>query len=285
MAPQIVYEKRPPFQKYGNMPPTAEPTNIPPQISVLPLITASVAFGYTESVMSLQSIAIFVPAIVGVIVVFLMRPRRFYFVRHSETVLNEQHIKQGIEGALSEKGRRQAEKVGRYLKRFRIKRIITSTYPRARETAAIINKYLQVPIIYSPLLVERRSPSELIGKHADDPEVIRIVDQMDLSYHEDEYRFSDEENFIELKKRAKKCIRLLSRQGVRETCVVTHHVFLKMFIANLLYRKRLHAADFAKLSFFNASDNAGITICEFHPWKLFSPTMGWEVVSYNEQPS
>ena len=43
-------------------------------------------------------------------------------------------------------------------------------------------------------------------------------------------------------------------------------------------------ADFTKLAFFNVSDNAGITVCEFHPWKLFSPTLGWEVVSYNEQP-
>ncbi len=57
-----------------------------------------------------------------------------------------------------------------------------------------------------------------------------------------------------------------------------------MLIAYLLYRERLHAADFIKLSFFNISDNAGITICEFHPWRIFSPTRGWEVVSYNEQP-
>ncbi len=216
--------------------------------------------------------------------VLLMRPRRFYFVRHGETLMNAQHIKQAAEGDLSEKGRRQAEKVGIYLKRFPIERMLASPYPRAKETAAIINAHLKVPIMYSGLLVERRNPSEVVGKSRDDPEVKKIVDQIDLAYHEDAFRFSDEENFIDLRRRAKKCINLLSRQGTREMCVVTHHVFLKMFIANLLYRNRLHAADFVKLSFFNMSDNAGITICEFHPWKILSPTRGWEVVSYNEQP-
>ncbi|MBU6388401.1 phosphoglycerate mutase family protein [Patescibacteria group bacterium] len=221
-------------------------------------------------------------AFIGVIL--LGRPRRFHLVRHGETVLNAQHIRQGEDGGLSEKGRAQAKAVGEYLKRFPIKHIISSTYPRAKETAAIINERLKVSITYSPLFVERRNPSEVVGKDRDDPGVVRIIDQIDLAYHEDDYRFSDEENFVDLKRRARKCLNLLARQGALETVVVTHHVFLKMLIAYLLYRERLHAADFVKLSFFNYSDNAGITVCEFHPWKFWNATMGWEVVSYNEQP-
>jgi hypothetical protein len=57
-----------------------------------------------------------------------------------------------------------------------------------------------------------------------------------------------------------------------------------MLIAYLLYRNSLHASDFVKLSFFNASDNAGITVCDYKPWKMFSRTRGWEIVSYNHQP-
>lgn len=217
-------------------------------------------------------------------VVLLMRPRRFYFIRHGETLLNAKHIRQGEEGALSDTGRRQAEAVGRYLERFPIKRILTSAYPRARETAAIINAHLKAQVVPSPLFAERRNPSEIIGKSTGDPEVVRIVDQMDLAYHGDDYRFSDEENFTDLKKRARKCVRLLALQGARETTVVTHHVFLKMLLAYMLYREQLHAADFIKLSFFNISDNAGITVCEFRPWQFLSKTRGWKVVSYNEQP-
>lgn len=219
-----------------------------------------------------------------VLILFLMRPRRFYFVRHGETVLNATHIRQGPEGGLSEKGKLQTRRVGRYLMRFPIVRIIASPYERTRETAEAINQYLKVPISYSALFAERRNPSEIIGKRDDDPEVVRIVDQMDRAYHDDAYRYSDEENFEDLKKRARWALLFLSRQNAREVCVVTHSIFLKMLIAYLLYRTRLHAADYVKLSFFNASDNASITVCEFHPWKLFSSTRGWEVLSYNETP-
>lgn len=247
------------------------------------------ALEYTKHIMPLppNTFSILAPLLlvpVIPLVFWFMRTRRFYIVRHGETLLNAEHIRQGEAGALSEKGRHQAEQVGRYLAHFPVTRIISSTYPRAKETANIIREHMKVPILYSALLAERRNPSEIIGKHRDDATVVRIVDQMDLAYHNDDYRFSDEENFTDLKKRARKCLNLLERQGARETIVVTHHVFLKMLVAYMLYRERLHAADFVKLSFFNFSDNAGITIVEFHPWKRLSATRGWEVVSYNEQP-
>ncbi|MCX6786950.1 MAG: histidine phosphatase family protein [Candidatus Kaiserbacteria bacterium] len=229
-------------------------------------------------------IFIFAAAFVCIIVLLFMRPRRFYFVRHGETLANIKHIRQGEEGGLSENGQHQAEQVGKDLAQLSIARIISSPYPRAKETATIINTYIHAPIHYSTLLRERRNPSEIIGQDRDKPEVARIIDQIDLSYHNDDYRFSDEENFIDLKKRAKKCLAFLSRQSASETCVITHHVFLKMLLSYMLHRERLHAADFAKLSFFNTSDNAGISICEFHPWKMFSSTRGWEVVTYNQSP-
>jgi hypothetical protein len=56
-----------------------------------------------------------------------------------------------------------------------------------------------------------------------------------------------------------------------------------MLVAYMLYRERLHAGDFTKVTFFNFSDNAGITLCEFHPWKIFSATRGWEILTYNKK--
>ncbi len=210
--------------------------------------------------------------------------KRFYFVRHGETLLNAEHIRQGGDGALSPKGREQAEQVGKNLAHFPIRRIISSHYERARETAEIIHEHIHVPIIYSDLLIERRNPSEIVGKKTDEPEVTSVVDKIEGSYHDDNYRYSDEENFVDLKHRASRALSFLARHGAHETCVITHHVILKMLIAYLLYRERLTAREYAKLSFFNVSDNAGITICEYHPWKMFSPTRGWKVVSYNETP-
>lgn len=212
------------------------------------------------------------------------RPRRFYIVRHGETVLNAKHVRQGEEGSLSEEGRDQAKKVGAYLKRFTIREIISSTYERARETSELINTELHVPIAYSKLFVERRNPSEIIGKSRELPEVKKIVDQIENAYHPDDYRYSDEENFLELKARARKCLNLLARQGVNGSVIVTHHVTLKMLLAYILHREKLHASDFVKLSFLNISDNATISICEYRPLRAFNRSRGWSIVSYNEQP-
>jgi broad specificity phosphatase PhoE len=256
----------------------------------------SIAFGYTIHTMSATLLTLFIEPLLnqdtylafavvsGIgLVFYFMQPRRFYIIRHGETLLNAEHIRQGEDGALSERGRQQAERLGRYLTRLPIQRIISSTYPRALETATIVNSFVHVPLIPSKLLVERRNPSTIIGKHTDDPEVDQIVNQIDLAYHDDDYRLLDEENFADLKQRARKCIGLFARQGARETVVVTHHVFLKILVAYMLYGERLHAHDFTKVTFFNFSDNAGITLCEFHPWKAFSATRGWEILTYNKK--
>ena len=225
---------------------------------------------------------IFVVVIIGIIIMLLMRPQRFYFVRHGETLMNAAHIKQGAEGGLTESGKRQAALVGEILAPLRISAIISSPYERARETTAIINERLHAPITYSPLLVERRNASAVIGKRQNDPEVAHIVELIDLVYHEDDYRYADEENFQDLKNRARECLSYLARQGSPRTCIVTHHIFLKMLLSYMLFREELHNPAYVKLSFLNTSNNGGISICEYHPWRMFSRTRGWEVVSFNE---
>lgn len=217
-------------------------------------------------------------------VAYLARPRRVYFLRHGETEANAKRIRQGAEGSLSEAGRAQAEAAAAYLAQFPIRAIVSSTYERAAETARILTERLRAPLSFSPLLVERRNPSAIVGRRDDDPEVVRIVDQIDRVYHDDAYRYGDEENFLDLKERAKKTLDLLASQSAGHLAVVTHGIFLKMIIAYLLSREHLHAGDYAKLSFYNASDNAGITIVEYEPLKRWGRTRGWRVIEYNDTP-
>ncbi len=212
------------------------------------------------------------------------RPRRVYFVRHGETEANAKHIRQADTGGLSETGRAQAAAAAEYLLQFPIRSIISSPYERAAETATIINKRLKLPLSYSKLLVERRNPSEVVGKRDDDPAVLGVIDRIDRAYHKDDYRYSDEENFGDMKERARRLLDLLAHQGSHDLCAVTHSIFLKMVIAYLLARNALDAGDYAKLSFFNASDNAGITICEYNPRRMFSRTRGWSILEYNVTP-
>ncbi len=213
-----------------------------------------------------------------------LRTKHFYFVRHGQTILNEAEVRQGEEGSLNEAGKVQADMAGLYLVQFHIQEICSSTFERAKETTDAINERLKtIPITYSPLLVERRNPTSIIGKSYHDPEVERIIGQMDQSFHDDNLRISDEENFADLKIRAERCLDFLEHRGPHEICVVTHKIFLQVLLSYILLGKNLHAAEYAKLSFFNPADNAGITVCSYSPWRRYGKSRGWSIISYNEK--
>ncbi len=206
-----------------------------------------------------------------------MATKLVYFVRHGETILNAQNIRQGAEGSLTEKGRAQALATAlRFPKhKGRPQIIIASPFQRTKETAEIIAKELGLRIKYSNLLIERRNPSQIIGHSGGEKEVKQIIDRIDKSYHADDLRISDEENFMDLKKRAKKALAFISRRRQKRIIVVTHGIFLKMIASYMLYGDSLSASQYNNLSYFNPINNASMAICSYathwfkkNEWKL-----------------
>lgn len=205
-----------------------------------------------------------------------------YFVRHGETVLNAKGIRQGPDGPLTEKGRAQALDTAKRFPKGKGKPqvIISSPYQRTKETAEIIAKELGMSVKYNDLLVERRNPSQIVGHEGTEREVRQIVDRIDLSFHEDDLRYSDEENFIDLKARAKKLLKYIKSRSEERIMMVTHKIFLKMVVAYMLRGDDLTASEYNKLSFFNPMDNAGISICEYIP-HLFKKDE-WKILVWND---
>lgn len=195
-----------------------------------------------------------------------MARKLFYFVRHGESILNAKHIRQGSEGGLSEKGYEQAVATGNRLSKNHFDVMLASPYQRTKETAEIIAKYVDIkkPIEYLDLLTERRNPSEIVNKSADDPEVAYIVDLIDKSFHDDNFRFSDEENFNDLKERAKKLLAYLATRKEKMILIVTHSIFLKMIAAYMIHQDKLNSKKYNLLSFTNSSNNASITVAEYN---------------------
>ncbi|MEO6536418.1 MAG: histidine phosphatase family protein [Candidatus Paceibacterota bacterium] len=218
-----------------------------------------------------------------IFLIYRLRPKQYYFIRHGETILNKKHIKQGADGALTPKGVAQALLLGKVFADLQIQELCVSPYERAVETATLMQQSLKTKIIVTPLLAERKSPSEVLGKDTEDPEVTRITALTAYGYHENSYRYSDEENFEDLAARAKKCLSFLSHRPYQRIVVVTHHAFLQMLLSYLLYREDLTASTYVKLSFFNPAENGGVTTCVYKPWKFLSKTKGWEIVAYNQR--
>lgn len=199
-----------------------------------------------------------------------MSSHLFYFVRHGQSILNEKHIRQDSHGQLSERGVEQAHITGERIaedvaKNGAINIILCSPYDRTRETASILNDHIKVqtPIIYNDILAERRNPSEIIGQSTENQDVKKIVDMIDNSFHGDVYRYSDEENFLDLKDRAKKCLDWLTTRREKRILVVTHGIFLKMLMSYMIKGEDLTSQDYNKFSFYNPSNNAGVTVVQY----------------------
>lgn len=207
-----------------------------------------------------------------------------YFVRHGQTELNAKGIRQGPDGPLSPQGVIQVQEVA---KRFPTKRgkpqvIISSPFQRTKETAAIIAEALHMEVEYCDLLVERKNPTEIVGHSGEEREVRSIVDRIDKSYHDDNLRYSDEENFLDLKARAKALLRYIRNRPERQIIMVTHGIFLKLFISYMLRGEKLTASEYNKLSYLNPMDNAGLTIVTRTP-RFFRKDL-WELLVWNNIP-
>lgn len=212
-----------------------------------------------------------------------MSKKIIYFVRHGESEQNAVGIRQGEMGPLSSKGREQVLGTAKKFphEKGRPQIIWASPLERTRETAAIIAEELHLKVKYTDLLKERRNPSEIIGRRADDPEVRRVSDLIDKSFHGDDLRYSDEENFEDLKKRAERLLKFIAGRRHKRIIMVTHGIFLKMVIAYILHGKHLSASEYNTLSFFNPADNAGLTICTFTPhWFRKNE---WKIITWNSK--
>jgi broad specificity phosphatase PhoE len=212
-----------------------------------------------------------------------MAKKIIYFVRHGETILNAQNIRQGPEGSLTERGKAQALATAkRFPKGWATPDIIiASPYERTKETAEIIAKELKdMEIEYSDLLVERKNPSEIIGHSGHENEVRKIIDRIDKSYHEDDLRYSDEENFTDLKERAKKLLTFIASRPEEKIIMVTHMIFLKMIASYVTHGDNLTASQYNTLSYFNPVNNASMAIFSYttHWFKKNE----WKIIVWND---
>lgn len=205
-----------------------------------------------------------------------------YFVRHGETEWNKEGIRQGPTGHLTPRGREQASATAeRFPKeRGRPQAIISSPYERTKETAEIISARLGMEVEYSDLLRERKNPTEIIGHSGTEREVRNIVDRIDQSFHADTLRYSDEENFVDLKKRASELLKYIKSRPEERIIMVTHGIFLRMIICYMLYGEKLTASEYNKISYFNPINNAGIAIVQYIP--RFIRRDKWRLIVWND---
>lgn len=156
---------------------------------------------------------------------------RLIVVRHGDTKVKVEDYVQPIENPLSEAGILQAKEVAKRLADYKVDRVVSSPLLRARDTATIINETLHKDLVFNELLAEVKWPTVLEGKRLDDPEVAeyrKLRNEHNIAGST--WHYSDEENFIDLKTRARKLLDELENLKGENILAVTHSTFLKVLV-------------------------------------------------------
>ncbi len=77
-----------------------------------------------------------------------------------------------------------------------------------------------------------------------------------------DWHYSDEENFIEFKKRINEFLNFLSNRSEENILVVTHGGPLRMIILLMMLGRQIVPEIFYQFADFTWPDNTGITLCE-----------------------
>ncbi len=195
-----------------------------------------------------------------------------YFVRHGSTPPLEVEAYQEHETPLSPRGLKQAETVAKRFVGIDLDIIISSEMARARETADIIAAVKGKAVERSSAFNEILRPSAIRGKHRSDPDVARIFEEITQNFGDADKRHSDEENFFDLKERARVAIRFLEARPEERILVVTHGVFLKMMMTAMAFGDSATPDEFKRIDKFLFPGNTGITKCTFREgrWRLMT---------------
>jgi broad specificity phosphatase PhoE len=189
--------------------------------------------------------------------------KKIYFVRHGQSEGNSGPIRQTKETPLTELGRKQAEFVAKRCATIRAEKIISSTMVRARQTAECILSETKLPIEYSDLFVERRRSSKELGKPKDDLDALEAEKIIKENFAVPGFRYLDEENFDDLKQRAKEALLFIAQQPENEIIVVLHGFFLRVILAYALFGDGLSGEEMQRFIRGLEMQNTGITVFEY----------------------
>ena len=203
-----------------------------------------------------------------------------YFIRHGESESNAGPASLGFHAALTEKGKREAQFLAKRCAKLPIETIISSTMPRAKDTAFIINAMVKKPLEFSDLFIERRRPKEQVGVPRKHPQAVKAEKTIFERFTEPDFRYSDEENFSDLKKRADQALSYLEKRPEDNILVVTHGTFMRVLLARVIFGPSLTSQECLRFIHAARMGNVGLTEFEYNTKQIDSP---WRLWTWNDQ--
>ncbi|TSC75074.1 MAG: Phosphoglycerate mutase/fructose-2,6-bisphosphatase [Parcubacteria group bacterium Gr01-1014_30] len=204
--------------------------------------------------------------------------KKLFLVRHGESEANAANVQLGGEGHLTAKGKMEAKKLAGRFRKIPVDLILASDYERSLETAEIICRKIRKKLLVTELLREQRSSKEYLGRRYEqprDPVIARIAALRKKYMNKKNWHYSDEENFFDALKRAKKFLRFVERRKKKNIVAVGHARFNRVIIGAMVFGKAFTPEIFYKLYDNFKTVNTGITFCELQEGK-------WRIITWND---
>lgn len=203
-----------------------------------------------------------------------------YFLRHGQSEDNISPVFQAPDSPLSETGRLQAKYIADRVSKISFDTLISSPYPRAKETAEIIAEATKKSPEYSELFIERIKPTSISGKPFSDSEADKIWRQWEESLYTSGLRSEDGENYDDLVARADKALEFLNLREEESIVVVTHGFFLRTIVARVILGDLLTDAAYKQFQSSASMENTGLTVLRYESG--FEKAAKWKLWIYND---
>lgn len=132
-------------------------------------------------------------------------------------------------------------------------------------------------IIESQLFRERKRPSIQENQSKEIPKLIAIDKEIELNWGGVEWKYSDEENFIDLRQRARECFEFLENRIEDNIVVVTHKNFLHCLVWYRLFGPKVTPREAKIITDNFVMSNTGIVWMQFDEIKK-----DWKIVTWND---
>ena len=160
--------------------------------------------------------------------------KQVYFVRHGQTEWNAIHRMQGRWNSdLSELGREQADVNGKLLADLDIQAMFASPLDRTRQTADIINQYVNVPVVHDDRIVEWDC-GDWSGHLYDEVKAKWQDEWAALEADRFHYRGPNCENYPDMIQRATPFLEELRLHEARNITVVSHGMIGRVMVSLIL---------------------------------------------------
>jgi broad specificity phosphatase PhoE len=203
--------------------------------------------------------------------------KRVYLVRHGQTTYNVEHRVQDGSSLLTELGYKQAQQVADRLTAISFDHLVVSDYERTKQTAEpTVLATGKIPQL-THLFREVRRPSEFFHTLRETDEYQKFQsDEYENFGQNPEWHHSDEENFVDVNKRAKESLEyLLTLEG--DIAVISHGHFIRYIVALVATQLELDGPTWQKMCSSFIALNTGITTLEYD-----DKSRHWRILTFND---